>query len=222
MKCFRFFAILTGIILIACFGGGWRCGGGSATEAIQEAARRQMDLIRFEARTPAGIRVRGESLATAEELAAIDAGWELIDRKSDRYNYPRLPRDQYTVWLVPAITDFDSAGNYAPSFAAPINCRPGIADPYCGSEYDKGIYTVGGKQVHKWVRYVWAAEQVLPNSNNAILVARARQFNAEYVAMAVSYGGEHEIFRRHDTAKFLETQTHLTGGHPLLPLADGR
>ena len=202
--------------------GGFKCAKTNSI-SVSEAIRKQVDAASIHLRTPKGANVAAVEGLSAGELDAVDLGFDWADEKAALYSLTnKTTRDNYTVIFVPPITEFDSSGNYAPSFAVPISCSPFGSDPYCGSVYDKGLFLVNGKSVSKYIHFVWAAELVLDEPGmNRWLVARSAHFQPDYLARATNYGWEHACLFWNDQGKYYATLYHLSGGHPLLPLPSG-
>jgi hypothetical protein len=206
---------------------GWSCNENS-NKVHREAIQKYLNSYQQTTTTPSGVTVRfKENQPTQEQLAAIDKGFDWLDQKVVKYGYGETSeRTTAVIILAKSDRDFDSEGNFVPIINVPINCKAEVQDYFCGTIYDKGLYKIDGKTVHKWIHYIWAAELTLdewidPAGNKGVVAYSPNRHDELTMARATNYFGEHWILRRKDRVKFDLTRSHQLGGHPLLPLDNG-
>lgn len=219
------FILLVSVLFF--FALGFKCGGGKVNfrnlrEVQTEALNRQLAALSVVTTTPKGARVQSAQALPAEQLRGVEAAFDLGEAQTIVHNLQnQIGRGGYTVFVVKSERDFNAEGNYAPAFAVPILCSKlyngAYNDPYCGSIYDKGAFSVNG-QLIEHINYVLAAERVVTEDGqfNKWLVADYRGQMIDFM-FAVNFGFEHCALRRHDIGQYLQTADHSSGGgHPLL------
>lgn len=165
----------------------------------------------FQQTTAKGARVFTNRRLTVIQLNLIDAGLDDAERDAIASGYKiRLPHSFFEI----AIPKLDC-------IPAPESGDPGFvirADNFDGTEYD--TFNPKGKGVMDGVGVIFAAEMVVNVGSPDLTTTKARIVvcpNREILRNGVRFGAEHIWIARNDAEYYLETESHRTRIHPLLP-----
>lgn len=164
---------------------------------MTKAEQTSGDKFPFTAKTKKGAVVFSVEKPKQEMLNAIDKGLEDLFKIAKKNNYnSKTKHTEYVIFIANADREKDSAGNYVPNFAIPVQ-------QYAGTDYDKG-------------GYMYAAGMVLWAEPCAFMIAKhTKKF--ENVSEVVRFEGEHLILYHNDRKRYNETADHSKGGsHPIL------
>lgn len=164
---------------------------------INEAERISRDNFSFSTITSNGTKVFAVNKPSSRMLNAIDKGLEDLFAIARKNNYRnRLNFSDYTIFIANSDRTKNSAGQYSPDIAVPLN-------QYAGSIYDQG-------------GFVYAAGIVVAHNPSAFMIAEhGRDF--QRVSDVVRYEGEHLVLYHNDRRLYQQTADHSRGGgHPIL------
>lgn len=193
----RISLVVFAITLLFCSFGFKGCGKDSVTVRIKPVEN-QVWEIKLKSASPKGVQIWAQdgTTVTAEDMDAIERGFERTFIKSRCRGYNRqLNHSDYIVAILKG-TDLDSEGN--PAYRVP-------AGPYAGTIYDKGGYIlVAGQMV--FVGQPYGNVIALPDSTNF-----------DHMALAAEYEAEHVILAWNDGDEFERTKIHIGNSHPIIP-----
>lgn len=154
--------------------------------------------------SPQGVRVASYRGVGAEFLDAVDAALNelFLDAVSLGYSN-RVAHDQYLIYVK---HDWElSPVDRVPSFRV-------RADNYDGTIYDV--------DPRSGIGYVYATEYVIRGLNGIPTGEYVITNDPDNLARNVRYGAEHIILYFNDPVRYAATETHTSGGHPLIPSAE--
>lgn len=150
--------------------------------------------------SPLGVRVEADAPVEAEKLNAIDAALTAVfsDARAQGYG-AMLNHSDYAIFVNRKCIDRNGVKAWLTR-----------ADNYDGTEYDQNPQAGIGE--------IYAAEQVVKNNNIVVPRYIICDDSLNNIANTARYGAEHVILWYNEPFKYLETETHRTGGHPLIPV----
>lgn len=207
MKIIFYIAIPVVIILVFWLFRKWRAEKPDWTRSTLDRAEKVMKTTPV--LTPAGKKVYLET--PVPDLGAIDRGIEHTFRKLICAGYP-VNRSRHNDIKIVVFESEKAPVSGDDCFRVPIT----YYDPYWNGPFDMM------KDSDEFPHYILASGQAIyfgEPYGDVIVIPYST--DAEYVERAVGYEWEHVGYAWYDFPKYLETQYHLTGGHPLIASCPG-